>query len=77
MEEIKINQTTCIHCGQCAAICPVKSMRQDAATKEIALVNQKAGIRCGQWAAICAVEADLQAELPASKLEKVKRSERA
>lgn len=68
---IKVNHDTCIKCGKCIKVCPVKIFTQSSADKEVNSENIKTCIACGHCVAVCPSDSIQHSEFPASKVHKI------
>lgn len=72
---IDINLATCIKCGHCAGVCPMKILVQNESTKDIAVQYLENCIICGQCAAICPTNALKHSEFPPETLHRIDAKE--
>lgn len=66
---IRIEESRCIRCGHCVAVCPAHIFSQEAGERgAIGLQNVSSCIECGHCAAVCPTGAVVHAKFPAETI---------
>ena len=68
MNQISIENASCIRCGKCVQVCPTEVFKQKDKTSDITLINIESCIACGHCVAACPTESVLHTEFPTAKI---------
>lgn len=71
---LNINETSCIRCGRCVAVCPSRILTQEAQRGPIGLRNVETCIVCGHCVAACPTASVRHSAFPASKVHAIDRN---
>lgn len=72
---LNINESSCIGCGRCVAVCPSRILTQEAPRGMIGLRNVETCIGCGHCAAVCPTASVRHSEFPEAKVHRIDRHE--
>lgn len=71
---LNINETTCIRCGRCVAVCPSRIFTQAAPRAEIGTRNIQTCIVCGHCVAACPTDSVRHSAFPGPKVHAIDRN---
>lgn len=67
MVTLEIDNSTCIRCGQCVAVCPVRILTQTEDKGDIGVFNLQTCLKCTQCVSICPTDSVIHSSFPEVK----------
>lgn len=71
---LNINETTCIRCGRCVAVCPSRIFTQAGPREAVGTLNIQTCIVCGHCVAACPTGSVIHSAFPEAKVHPVDRT---
>lgn len=72
---LNINDTSCIRCGRCVAVCPSRIFTQAEPRGEVGMRSVETCIVCGHCVAACPTGSVIHSAFPAEKVHRIDRNE--